>query len=399
MTLSVEAAGRAADLGLVILCPDQVAERFEGIGDKCDFGLAQSFCGAEPLGLLRFSSIPHKPLMELLGSRFEALDDPRQVDVFVKPNEHEWFGRIAAFGMEYHSGATLETMNERDVLARERRRVPFLKRKLLEQLADPQKIFVRNDSRCQRWEVDELHAALRRYGENDLLWLALAEQPDQIGISQLVAPRLVEGRYGRAWRGGVLSPEGLGIWLILMNQALFVLRPQDWIGLHGSVAEELDDLKSLEVRWDCLSGGPPTRHVHLPIPEARGFVIEHRLDGDGSNSFDALVISDKLKLRADRMYVASAWVWLPEDFEGWVAIAFLDMPVVRTWPADLALRCKWQRIATSVRGPGDGALCSAALFTTGASHGLVLSVGWRIERGVVPADLLNLATNPFAKQL
>ena len=53
--------------------------QFESLGDNCEFGLVQRKAGAEPLGLLRFSSAPLPRLVRALRERFDGLTDPANV--------------------------------------------------------------------------------------------------------------------------------------------------------------------------------------------------------------------------------------------------------------------------------------------------------------------------------
>jgi hypothetical protein len=67
--------------------PDAISDRdlvlnFESIGDNCEFGLVQRMAGAEPLGLLRFSSTPLPLLVRALRARFDGLADPANVLVW-----------------------------------------------------------------------------------------------------------------------------------------------------------------------------------------------------------------------------------------------------------------------------------------------------------------------------
>jgi hypothetical protein len=46
---------------------------FENLGDNCEFGIVQRRCGAEPLGLFRFSSTQLKPLIAGIRNRFTGM--------------------------------------------------------------------------------------------------------------------------------------------------------------------------------------------------------------------------------------------------------------------------------------------------------------------------------------
>ena len=131
------------DTQLCVRAPDRLTSRFEGLGDLCEFGVVQRFCGIEPLGLLRFAAMPHDKLLALLATRFSALDDPDEISLVIGPNEGEWMGVIARYGIVYHTGQNSRDTTHKALLPKERRRVARLKRKLLEQLDAPEKVFLR----------------------------------------------------------------------------------------------------------------------------------------------------------------------------------------------------------------------------------------------------------------
>ena len=85
--------------------PDRLVAAFEGLGTLCEFGIVQSFCGVEPLGLFRFAALPHDKLIDLLATRLEALDDPDEVCIFTRPGDQEWIGHIPRYGIEFSTRA------------------------------------------------------------------------------------------------------------------------------------------------------------------------------------------------------------------------------------------------------------------------------------------------------
>jgi hypothetical protein len=64
----VEAAGAEGPLP-----PAQLMLRFEALGQNCEFGVVQRHYGAEPLGLLRFSSTPLHLLVAALNNDLAVL--------------------------------------------------------------------------------------------------------------------------------------------------------------------------------------------------------------------------------------------------------------------------------------------------------------------------------------
>jgi hypothetical protein len=163
--------------------PDKLVASFEGIGNLCEFGIVQSFCGAEPLGLFRFAALPHDKLVELLSTRLQALDDPDEIDIFTHPGDREWIGRIKRFGIEFHTRRSCQDVTAADFLPKLHRHVAFLKRKFIEQLASPDLIFLRRDTGRSASEIADIHAALQAYAPHRLLWVGHTDDPQRIGTA------------------------------------------------------------------------------------------------------------------------------------------------------------------------------------------------------------------------
>ena len=93
-------------MNIATVAPDTISDRdlvinFESIGDNCEFGLVQRMAGAEPLGLLRFSSAPILLLCRALRTRFDGLADPAAVQVW--PAKGEYLVRLARYEFVYHT--------------------------------------------------------------------------------------------------------------------------------------------------------------------------------------------------------------------------------------------------------------------------------------------------------
>jgi hypothetical protein len=110
--------------------------RFCSLGQNCEFGFAQRAYGADPIDLLRWASTPLPLLRRLLQLRFagiernlEASDNGREIMVKSRP-----------YGFTWHAHA--KGMTPAEVEARETKRLPFLARKLMEDIAEGERIFV-----------------------------------------------------------------------------------------------------------------------------------------------------------------------------------------------------------------------------------------------------------------
>ena len=169
-TLAASAAAAAE------LAPADLLARFESLGQNCEFGLVQRQAGAEPLGLLRFSSTPLPRLLAALEARFEGMGTAATTEVQISPNGREYMVEDRRFGFLYHAWVSTDDMPPADILRREIRRVPFLVRKLLEDLEAGEKIFVfKGMAAVPEEEAFPLAMALRRFGPNTLLLATLAD--------------------------------------------------------------------------------------------------------------------------------------------------------------------------------------------------------------------------------
>jgi hypothetical protein len=169
------------------LPPDQLMMRFESLGENCEFGLAQRRCGAEPLGLLRFASAPLEKLLAGLESRFEGMGEPDQVDVQVSENGSEYLVIDRRFGFLYHPWILAHEAEPKQVREREATRLPFLRRKLLEDLEEGRKIFVYHAMiPLSAADALRLFAAIRACGPGSLLWVELANSGHRAGAVEQV---------------------------------------------------------------------------------------------------------------------------------------------------------------------------------------------------------------------
>jgi hypothetical protein len=177
----------------------QIALQFESLGENCEFGLFQRRCDAEPLGLLRFSSTFMRNLIRGIDSGFEGLGEIEDIDPRLEGTPRkEYMIHERKFGLVYH---TFVYEGQRSVwLMREQEsaRLKFLRRKFMEELASPDKIFIyKFGAGVSEEEILPLHMALNRYGEATLLWVVPAERDRPPGTVEVVMPGLLKGYIDR----------------------------------------------------------------------------------------------------------------------------------------------------------------------------------------------------------
>lgn len=383
-----EAAGLGApESGLILgaLCPDRLAGAFEGLGDRCEFGIVQRFCGIEPLGLLRFATMPHPYLLNLLRTRFALLDDPQAVSVFLQPGDDEWWGCVELCGLTYHTGRDSAEISRDEALRGERRRLPFLKRKLLEDMQSGHKIFLRRDPGRGAREIATLREAIGRYGPHDLFWVDQTTDPQRAGMVTFLSDGTASGWLDRFWPYGAPDPEGLRLWLDLLERALAVLRPAQWTAMRAeamaSLAPADASLAALQWRGSQNASG---QIVAEPPPQPGIKVIRHVLQRDTTPDTGLVAGCAAAGLAPGCAYVVSAWVWVPQAFSGWIGMHFPGLPWIKIWPADMDRRDCWQKLVTSARMPLEPGSCTAGVVAVASAGSCFMSAGWRLERGVAP---------------
>jgi hypothetical protein len=180
------------------MSPSALMLAFESLGERCDFGAVQRHFGVEPLGLLRFAWTRFDSLIAALNDRFDAV------------------GTVDDTGFELYGDETILRMKKHDLIfhtfvhrvaeeapekqeaffQQQRRRLLFLKDKLIADLEEPQKIcvYATND-----WASDDhaarLFAALRAYGPNSLLFVRPARDNRPSGTVEVLEDGLYAGYF------------------------------------------------------------------------------------------------------------------------------------------------------------------------------------------------------------
>lgn len=199
--------------------------RFESLGENCEFGLVQRRCGIEPLGLLRFSSTPLSPLLQALRGRFAGMGQPDTIEIEVAASGREYMVFDRRYGFRYHAWVKLGEMAPEAIHAREVRRLPFLIRKLVEDLTEGEKIFIFHGMQpLAEREARELADAMRAYGPGTLLWVELADAAHPAGAVLPVAPGLLKGHMDRFAPGENAHDLSLDCWLTLCRTAEAMVR-------------------------------------------------------------------------------------------------------------------------------------------------------------------------------
>lgn len=219
---------RLRPIGRPVPLPELMTS-FESLGVNCELGLVQRHFGADPLGLLRFGLTRLSTLIAMLNDDLREIGNPSTTEVVVEDDEYMVHDRC--YGLRYHTWITPATAALATVRQQELIRLPFLKRKLLEDLAEAEKLFVyRGETRLVPEEVEALLAALRRHGPNKLLLVEEIRDGRLAGSVEPAAPDLLRGYVTR------LAP---------LQYAIGFL-PDDWLML----------LRNAHQAWRMLTAAP-----------------------------------------------------------------------------------------------------------------------------------------------
>ena len=175
-------------------------ESLGGSGQGCEFGIVQRIAGgAEPLGLLRWSAVAPEKLLEALKVRFEGVGTPAQtfIDFYSTndPSNPEYRCRDTRFETVMHTFIFKKDMAEEKMFAQTCRRMAFLRRKLIHDLEEGDKIFVYKifQRNLSDEELVELHQAMRSYGNNTLLYVRYSNEHNPSGTVVEVEDGLLIG--------------------------------------------------------------------------------------------------------------------------------------------------------------------------------------------------------------
>jgi hypothetical protein len=207
---------------------------FESLGDACEFGVAQRYGEVEPLGLLRFAAIDVPPeervthLVEALQRGFDGLGEAESIEPYeIGDPPDEFMVRESAYGLRYHTGVAPADFSADDIRQREPKRLLFLRRKLLEDLAEGSKIFVWHSRVLTRREqVQPLLDQLRKMGPATLLWLTGADDAHPPGTAEWLDRDLIRG-YVIRYTIGQIDDDSINSWFDACRAAYALRFPDD----------------------------------------------------------------------------------------------------------------------------------------------------------------------------
>jgi hypothetical protein len=195
-----------------------LVNHFESLGRGCEFGFLQRRAGAEPMGLLRFASMPLEGLIRCLQTQFAGIADADSLAL--SQNDGEYWIEVPKFALRYHTELYEGEITPEELVQLERRKVKFLAAGLIEGLKNGSKIFVY----LQRQPVtdrdfDALRAALASYGPATLLWVAASDRTHPADTVEWLDERLMVGYLRRLAPRLALYDVDYASWMAICRRA------------------------------------------------------------------------------------------------------------------------------------------------------------------------------------
>jgi hypothetical protein len=179
----------------------EVLEKFHSLGVKCEFGLLQHKYLVDPLDLFRFSDASTSKIIQALQSGLAGLGNRENVVLqFDGPIENgipQLTVIVPPYGISFHGGNLTLHKTFEEVNVMQAKRLELLARKLFDDLEDANRIFVHKSDISSRSDVEQLHALLRTFGPNRLLWVTLEEPGKPAGTVDLEKDGLMHGYIDR----------------------------------------------------------------------------------------------------------------------------------------------------------------------------------------------------------
>jgi tetratricopeptide (TPR) repeat protein len=198
----------------------EIVSAFESLGDNCDFGQLQRYFQAEPLGLLRWAgTFPHE-IIAAAKARFEGVGEPENMVIETWANG-EYSVSDRRYNMLMHSFTFDNVVDRETFTAQQIKRGRYLRRQLLEDIEDGQKILVYKSATITEAQARELHAALRAIGPAWLLVVRLADEKNTPGTVIQAGDGLMFGFIDNfaTFQTSEVSDEGVACWATICEKA------------------------------------------------------------------------------------------------------------------------------------------------------------------------------------
>jgi hypothetical protein len=210
-----------------------VATGFEALGNACELSLLQRRLAREPTGLLRFSGIHTPNLLDGICSGFWGLGRPDRLHVFPRSEEDVGYEvRDEAYSLRFQTSISSLLVDEVTIKRQMARGMPFLARKLFEDMVLGEKIFVvQRREYMPRPEADAVLACLSLWGDCTVLWVV--EEDERAGSTERLGRRLL---CGYVYDANNVSAKLDDAWLSVLTNAWIMTRD-----LRAAEAKEAEE--------------------------------------------------------------------------------------------------------------------------------------------------------------
>jgi hypothetical protein len=188
------AVGRTSDFSLKVWggCLDP-----SGWGFGCEFGyFQQDWCHVDPLGFLRWASVPPDDLITMLNSKFDGLIRPENLHLHAHAGL--WHLAIVTNGVRIridHTNLYADTVTKPKAMEMLFKKYTFLVGKLLDDLREAEKILVYRtfDYVMSHEKLGQLAAAVNSFGPNILLYVQTKDETNPPFTVEKVHSGLMRG--------------------------------------------------------------------------------------------------------------------------------------------------------------------------------------------------------------
>jgi hypothetical protein len=197
-----------------------ILRQFESLGHRCQFGGFQARMGASSVGLLCFAGLSTPVLVRNLVQRFAGIGEPASLHAYDPQDGRDtWRLYDSAAEIWFNTSQPMAQTTIVQVEAQAARRLPFLRRKFLEDLAAAEKLFFLHSAYpLSEAEALAVFVALDLDGRNTLVWTN-QDGDAAPGTVERLAPGFLYGRLDRLGEDGDPSDEA---WLNVAANALLL---------------------------------------------------------------------------------------------------------------------------------------------------------------------------------
>lgn len=200
----------------------EIALSVESLGGNCEVGLFQRQCGVEPLGLYRFNASTIDRLVYGLDRNYDNLGEKDSIDPFPE-SESDWIINEKRYMMRYHTWLRPDEHTREQMIIKEMKRLPFLRRKFLEDLELGQKLFIyHNTSIISLEQMLTLLTAFRRKSSAYLLCVFPETDGNKAGFVKEYLPGLFLGFISHFSFHGI-PPIAKADWVVVIANALLLI--------------------------------------------------------------------------------------------------------------------------------------------------------------------------------